>query len=225
MRGRWAVVGLWSLSLLTPLTGWGQEALRHDAATEVEGNDRDARGVNPRKADRKSPLKLSRAASSNEKPEKQSDHALPRQSGWLTTSGSLIIVLALFIGCSYLLKRQRGPGSGILADDIIKVLGRKTLDPRTTLQLVRCGSRILVLSSSSQHGIRTLSEIIDPVEVEALTNQCLPSYGTPQTASAISGLSDAELAGPVTATRPFQAPMVASGNSARISNHGGGPHA
>ncbi len=38
---------------------------------------------------------------------------------------------------------------------------------------MRCGSKILVLANSSQHGLSILSEITDPQEVELIAGQCL----------------------------------------------------
>jgi hypothetical protein len=48
------------------------------------------------------------------------------------------------------------------------------LDYRSTIQLVRCGSRLLVIGVS-QAGMTTLAEITDPVEVDYLAGFCKPS--------------------------------------------------
>ena len=90
------------------------------------------------------------------------------------TTGSLLFVISLIVGGAYLFARHGGRIPGVLPADVVQVLGKRFIDAKNSVQLVRCGSKILVLSNSSQHGLRTLSEITDPGEVELLTSQCLP---------------------------------------------------
>src|SRR5262249_34581288 len=93
-------------------------------------------------------------------------------------SSSLLFVLALFGVGAYLLSRQGQRFGGLLPDEVVRVLGRRYLDQRHSIQLIRCGSKILVLVNSTQHGLTTLAEITDPREVELITEQCLqPSAG------------------------------------------------
>ena len=89
------------------------------------------------------------------------------------------------------------------------MLGRKPLDYRNTIHLVRCGSRILILGSS-QAGLASLSEISDPVEVDYLAGLCKPSepgsvadtfnqlfrkFQAPETTEAAGGESEPEADG------------------------------
>jgi hypothetical protein len=61
-----------------------------------------------------------------------------------------------------------------LPPEVVQVLGRKPLDYRHTIHLVRFGSRLLMLGTS-QEGVTTLSEINDPAEIDYLAGLCQPS--------------------------------------------------
>jgi flagellar biogenesis protein FliO len=109
------------------------------------------------------------------------DHAVRRKPGpekrgaatasWTTVAGSLTVVLVLVIGLAKLF-RQRGMLAPVsLPREAVHVLGRKPIDYRNTIHLVRCGSRLLVLGTS-QTGLTTLAEITDPAEIELLEEVC-----------------------------------------------------
>jgi flagellar biosynthesis protein FliP len=94
----------------------------------------------------------------------------PSSNLWTT-----FISLGLIVGAIVLvgrgLKRYGIQGAQGLPIDALEVLGRRTIEPKVAVHLVRCGSRVLVLGVGSD-GVRTLSEIDDPAEVERLTNAC-----------------------------------------------------
>jgi hypothetical protein len=69
------------------------------------------------------------------------------------------------------MKRQGFGASQVLPPEAFELLGKRVIDPRTTIHLVKCGSRILVLGIGTD-GVRTLSEINEPVEVQKLTSAC-----------------------------------------------------
>jgi flagellar biogenesis protein FliO len=94
--------------------------------------------------------------------------------GWLTTFGALTAVLALVFLTAKVMKRNAPAQQKTLPADVVQVLGRKALDYRHQIHLVRCGSRMLVLGTS-QEGMRTLSEITDPVEIDYLAGLCKAS--------------------------------------------------
>jgi flagellar biogenesis protein FliO len=94
--------------------------------------------------------------------------------GWLTTLGGLAAVLALVFLATKVLKRNLPASQQGLPDEVIQVLGRKALDYRHQIHLVRCGSRMLVLGTS-QEGMRTLCEISDRVEIDCLAGLCKAS--------------------------------------------------
>lgn len=163
MLGRWVRLGVWSIMLICPTLCWSQEALR----TSNDSNQLDQSHVD-------FPLKLTRTANRSNQTSTRSERSTGRQSNWGATAGGLVVVITLIIGCGYLLKRSRVLVGGTLSDEILQVLGRKALDGRTTLHLVRCGSKILLLSSSAQHGVRSLTELTDPVETAALLADLIP---------------------------------------------------
>ncbi len=89
---------------------------------------------------------------------------------WMTVI-TLGLVLVLFtFGLKWL--QRYGPASFRgLPTAAVEVLGRRPLEPKVSLHIVRCGSRVLVLGVGPD-GVRTLSEITDPVEVDLLVGAC-----------------------------------------------------
>ena len=135
-------------------------------------------------------LKLSRPDSST-----RTENATRRAAngGWGTTVSGLSIVLALVGVGAFFLRKQMPRLAGILPGEVIHVLGKRYLDQRQCIQLVRIGNRILVLGSSTQHGLRTLTEITDPVEVDQLAGQCAQArpYSASQNFSTILSQQEA----------------------------------
>jgi flagellar biogenesis protein FliO len=95
-------------------------------------------------------------------------------SSWWTTLVSLTAVLALVYLTAKVLRKGIPAPQRTLPIEAVQVIGRKSLDYKNTIQLVRCGSRLLILGSS-QAGLTALSEITDPAEVDYLTGLCKPS--------------------------------------------------
>ncbi|MFO1022507.1 MAG: flagellar biosynthetic protein FliO [Planctomycetales bacterium] len=93
-------------------------------------------------------------------------------NGWSTTLLSLSVVIALILSCAYAFRKQIPLASKILPADVIEVLGKRYLDPRNSIHLIRCGSKILIVAHSPQHGMQPLSEITDPVQVDELAGRC-----------------------------------------------------
>ncbi len=90
----------------------------------------------------------------------------------LATGASLTIVLALFAAVVWTMRRgmpkvlaQRLP------NDVLDVLGQATLVHRQQVQLVRLGQKLLLINVSPG-GAETLTEVIDPAEVDRLTALC-----------------------------------------------------
>lgn len=92
---------------------------------------------------------------------------------WWGSLASLAAVLGMIVLGARLWKKHGPPGRTILPAEALEVLGRRVLDPRQSIYLVRLGSRILVLGATPA-GLSTLSEITDPVEVDLLAGQCRP---------------------------------------------------
>ena len=92
-------------------------------------------------------------------------------TGWPATLWPLLFVVGLIVvGARWLKSRSPSAARGLPAE-VFEVLGRKAIDPRTSIVLARCGSRLLVLSQSP-HGLQTLTEITDPVEIDCLAGLC-----------------------------------------------------
>jgi len=99
------------------------------------------------------------------------------------TAGSLAVIVFLILAAGRILKKRGGGMGNTLPTEAVELLGRRYIDQRQVIHLVRLGSRILVLGSSPD-GLRSLAEITDPVEIDYLAGVCRPadsSHGITQT--------------------------------------------
>ncbi len=97
----------------------------------------------------------------------------------VTVTSSLAVVLGLFAALVWATRKfgSKGVGGGgAIPREVMQSLGSTSLDGRTTVTMLRCGNRILVLAKTAT-GIHPLSEITDPEEVRALTASCLGKSG------------------------------------------------
>lgn len=133
------------------------------AARSADPADRTSQTLPPRTSERK-PRNETTAALPGSKPRSAA-------TNWWTSLGGFLAVLALVLLSAKLLRKSLPAAQKGLPPEVIKILGRKPLDYRHTIHLVRCGSRLLVLGSS-QEGLTTLSEITDPVEIDYLAGMC-----------------------------------------------------
>ena len=86
-----------------------------------------------------------------------------------------VLALGAIVGTLALAGRWLKPYLGAprgLPIEALELLGRRSIEPKVSIHLVRCGGRVLVLGVSPD-GVRTLSEITDPHEVTRLTATCL----------------------------------------------------
>jgi flagellar biogenesis protein FliO len=97
--------------------------------------------------------------------------------GWWTTLGGLAVVIGLIYVTARVVRKNVPAAQKTLPAEVVQVLGRKALDYRHTIHLVRFGSKMLMLGTS-QEGMRTLSEITDPVEIDYLAGMCRPNEPT-----------------------------------------------
>ena len=102
--------------------------------------------------------------------QKSSTQVTQTGSVWRTV-GALMVVLALFLLGSKLWRKQIPTANIGLPTEAIEILGRKPIEARLSVYLIRCGERILVVGSSTD-GMRTLAEVTDPVEVDYLAGIC-----------------------------------------------------
>jgi flagellar protein FliO/FliZ len=88
-----------------------------------------------------------------------------------TTGTALAVVVGLFLGCAWLVRRGMKKTSTNLPEGVVSVLGRVPLGARQFAELVRVGNKLVLLSVSSA-GVETLTEITDPAEIDRLVGMC-----------------------------------------------------
>lgn len=91
----------------------------------------------------------------------------------ISVVASLTVVLGLFAGFVWMTRRFGGAAAnaGALPAEVFANLGSTPLDPRTRITLLRCGSRLLVVSQTAT-GTTPIAEITDVDEVQAITAAC-----------------------------------------------------
>jgi flagellar motor switch/type III secretory pathway protein FliN len=99
------------------------------------------------------------------------DEATVRPSGWSATVWPLLLIAGLVAAGAKWLKTRSPESTKRLPTEAFEVLGRQAVDARTTVLLARSGTKLLLLSLSP-HGLRTLTEVTDPVEVDCLAGLC-----------------------------------------------------
>lgn len=134
-----------------------------------------------------------------------------------TVVGSLAVVLGLFAVVVWISRRMGPQATAPLPKEAVELLGRTTISGQHALQLVRVGGRLLLVALSP-HGAATLTEIIDPHEVERLTALCLRQRAGSSTASFQQAVSELERQ---PASRGFvdqRRPAAAAANRSRTSS-------
>jgi flagellar biogenesis protein FliO len=103
------------------------------------------------------------------------------------------IVAVILAGAKYL--RKHGPRlSGGIPADALEVLGKRAIDRGQLIYLVRLGSRILIIGSSSG-GLQTLAEVTDPVEIDFLSGLCRQPAQSPGITQGFFALFNRQFAG------------------------------
>ena len=100
----------------------------------------------------------------------KSDKQVLTFSPW-SACGALAVVVGLILVLARLFRRHAPIFSQSLPQEALEILGRRHVDPRQTILLVRIGARILVVGSSA-NGLNPLGQIDDPVEVDLLAGLC-----------------------------------------------------
>ncbi|MEC8338696.1 MAG: flagellar biosynthetic protein FliO [Planctomycetota bacterium] len=125
----------------------------------------------------------------------------------LQTLGSLFFVLTLFGCVAYWLRRGSRGSNPLLSEDAWEILGRGNLGAKHDVQLVRLGSRILLIGHSP-NTIQTLVEITDPREVQSMLQRCRPEQPHARVSlsrkifAALSGKTDDPIARIESGTHP-----------------------
>ena len=84
--------------------------------------------------------------------------------------GSLALVLGGYFGLVWVFRTFNG-ASRALPTEVLEVMGHAPYGPKQSLQLVRLGSKLLLLINGPD-GTQPVGEITDPVEVEYLSGLC-----------------------------------------------------
>jgi flagellar biogenesis protein FliO len=93
----------------------------------------------------------------------------------MTVGGSLALVLGLFMILAWIMRRTVPGAVQALPGEVVEVLGRAPLAGRQQVHLIRCGSK-LILVSVTPEGAETLTEITDPEEVDRLSGLCRETH-------------------------------------------------
>lgn len=109
-------------------------------------------------------------AETQSKPVTPAKRKLGQTSLWGTVAG-LFAVFGVFVGVRVWLTRHGPVGLRGLPVEALELLGRRTIEPRVSIHIVRCGPKILVLGVGPD-GVRTLTEITDPVEIDLMAGAC-----------------------------------------------------
>lgn len=155
-----------------PLIDKPAPAFRADP--EPTGDAKDAEGSGRRL--------LGRSPTASRPPDKASEglgaNPLSSLMGWrpstqtlTATGGGLAIAVGLLIATVCLIRGCLPKSARALPRDVVEVLGRAPLGGKQTTQLVRVGSK-LVLVAVTPDGAEALTEITDPGEVARLVAAC-----------------------------------------------------
>jgi flagellar biogenesis protein FliO len=125
-------------------------------------------GAPPAAAGREAPLPLPPPGSNNRGEAGNRAGGLPSA---ITVAASLAVVLGIFFLIAWAMRRTAPPGLTPLPGEVLEVLGRAPLAGRQQVYLLRCGTKLLLVSVTPT-GAETLTEIIDPMEVDRLSGLC-----------------------------------------------------
>ena len=92
-------------------------------------------------------------------------------SGLGTMFASLCLVLGLFFMAVWMIKKAAPKGARLLPTEAVEVLGRVPLGAKQNAHLLRVGNKMLLVAISAG-GVETLTEIVDPMEVDRLAGIC-----------------------------------------------------
>ena len=111
------------------------------------------------------PIKIGRPESREQDANREGGSSSSGQLG--TTLAALAFVVLLIVGAAKLLKKHSPGFTGALPNEALDILGRRYIDQRHSILLIRCGSKLLVVGITPD-GMNTLSEIDDLAEVDLL---------------------------------------------------------
>jgi flagellar biogenesis protein FliO len=117
--------------------------------------------------------------------------------------GSLCLVLGIYFAFVWVIRKISPAGNRGLPKEVIELIGQAPFGPRRSLQLVRLGSKLLLLINSPE-GTQPIGEITDPNEVAYLTSLCPGKNTNPTTRSAYTQPATIQSTAPATTQPPAQ---------------------
>jgi flagellar biogenesis protein FliO len=117
---------------------------------------------------RESRIGLSPSSKTDSRDSSKRPDGLPSMA---TVLGGLVAVLGVFLLVAWLIRRAAPQGLTRLPNEAFEVLGRAPLAGRQNVHLLRCGTKLLLVSITPA-GTETLTEITDPQEVDRLAGLC-----------------------------------------------------
>lgn len=99
-----------------------------------------------------------------------------------TVITSLAVVLGLFALAVLILRKTKAGRGATLPGEVVQTLGRAPLNGRQEMHLVRVGNKLLLLSVTAT-GAETLTEIVEPDEIDRLAGICRQNHPDSITAS------------------------------------------
>ena len=156
-------------TLLPTQSGQGATASEDSSAIALTSDiNSDGRVESESEADRQAiPLRRPGESSSEESP-----MGFKAPAGMFrNTAISLGLVIALFLGVAWMLKKNQPRSQSALPREAVEVLGRVPLSAKQHLQLIRMGPKLLLVSSSGTQ-MQTLGEISDPSQVDSMIQIC-----------------------------------------------------
>lgn len=132
----------------------------------------------------------------------------------ITTVLASLFVIGLVVSLGRLWRKHGPKLAGGLPAEAIEWLGRRPVDAKQSIHLVRLGHRILVLGSSAE-GLRTLAEIDDPVEVDYLAGLCRSAANETPVADTFRALFGRRESEPNERPAPVSSPAPAAPPSER----------
>jgi hypothetical protein len=138
-------------------------------------------------------------------------------SGWGSTVWPLLVVVVIILLGGRWLKSHPPNAARELPGEAFDVLARKAIDSRTSVLLARCGSRLLLLSFSP-HGLQTLTEITDPVEIDCLAGLCRTTQRDHGLAETFRSLLRKPVPAKPTASKQSPSPMPMPNSQSSLPN-------
>ena len=130
--------------------------------------------------------------------------AMPNFTPIISVGSTLLIVIAAFFILAIFLRKVTPQSNRALPKEVFECLGRYYLTQKHQVQLLRVGSRI-VLVSVMPDGVTTLAEITEPDEAVSLLGLCRrldTNSATEMFRKTVAGMSEEEL------SQPHRRPVV-----------------